>query len=174
MPMNTAYSCNHIYIILYDIQIDIPTNIDGSFYRGDVYISFKDSILQPSSPFRHAAELKKLLQSRGGKLKDVCDFKILICFILTPNSAYLLAVPPIVLIFTDGGPDHRSTYMSVKLAMIALFLEMDLHGLIALQRIMSIVNLGLQGVGVMRQKQNNEFEKAIGWSKLIFKCFINA
>lgn len=86
----------------------------------------------------------------------------------------ILAVPPILLIFTDGGPDHRLTYMSVKLSMIALFLEMDLDCLIALrtapsnswanpvERIMSIVNMGLQGVGVMRRKVNDDFEKAIG------------
>lgn len=48
-------------------QIDVPDSINGSFYRGDVYVSYKDSILQPSSPLRHAAELKNVLKARGGK-----------------------------------------------------------------------------------------------------------
>ena len=54
--------------------------------------------------------------------------------------------------------------MSVKLSLIAVFLDLDLDMLVALrtapsnswanpvERIMSIVNIGLQGVGVMRQK----------------------
>ena len=88
------------------------------------------------------------------------------------------AVQPILLLYTDGRPDHRCTYMymSVKLSIIALFLEMDLDCVIALrtapsnswanavERIMSIVNMGLQGVGVMRRKGNEVFEKSIGES----------
>ena len=54
--------------------------------------------------------------------------------------------------------------MSVKLSMIALFIELDLDELVALQtapsnswanpveRIMSIVNLGLQGIGIIERK----------------------
>jgi len=76
--------------------------------------------------------------------------------------------------YSDGGPDHRLTYNSVKLALISLFIELDLDMLIALrtapsnswanpvERIMSIVNIGLQGVGVMRTKVGDEFEKAVG------------
>ncbi|CAB3989013.1 Hypothetical predicted protein [Paramuricea clavata] len=83
-------------------------------------------------------------------------------FIDIPDS--ILDVPPILLIYTDDGPDHRSTYMSVKLSMIALFIELDLDELVALQTapsnswanpvecIMSIVNIGLQGIGIMRKK----------------------
>ena len=79
-----------------------------------------------------------------------------------------------LLLYTDGGPDHRSTYMSVKLSMIALFRSLDLDMLVALQtapsnswanpveRIMSIVNTGLQGVGLMCQKMSEDFEKAVG------------
>jgi hypothetical protein len=65
--------------------------------------------------------------------------------------------------------------------MIALFLELDLDCLIALrtarsnswanpvERIMSIVNIGLQGVGVIRTKGNEAFEKAIRELNF-FKC----
>ena len=83
-------------------------------------------------------------------------------------------VNPVLLLYTNGGPDHRSTYMSVKLSMIALFRSRDLDMLVALrtapsnswanpvERIMSIVNTGLQGVGLMRQKMSEDFEKAVG------------
>jgi hypothetical protein len=58
--------------------------------------------------------------------------------------------------------------------MIALFRSLDLDMLVALrtapsnswanpvERIMSIVNTGLQGIGLMRQKMGDNFEKAIG------------
>ena len=63
--------------------------------------------------------------------------------------------------------------MSMKLSMIALFIELDLDELIALrtapnnswanpvEQIMSIVNIGLQGVGIMTKKGGDDFEKAI-------------
>ena len=66
--------------------------------------------------------------------------------------------------------------MSVKLALIALFRHLNLDFLISLrtapsnswanpvERVMSIVNIGLQGIGVMRRKMSDEFEKAIGTS----------
>lgn len=75
--------------------------------------------------------------------------------------------------YTDGGPDHRVNYLSVKIALIALFRDLNLDILIALrtapsnswanpvERVMSIINIGLQGVGVMRRKMSNEFEKLV-------------
>ena len=64
--------------------------------------------------------------------------------------------------------------MSVKLALIALFRKLNLDFLVSLrtapsnswanpvERIMSIVNIGLQGIGIMRSKMSDEFEKSIG------------
>ncbi|XP_028416153.1 uncharacterized protein LOC114539744 [Dendronephthya gigantea] len=130
-----------------NLIIDIPETINGSFYRGNVYVAFKDAVFEPSSPLRHSSELLQILQERGES-------------------------KPVLLLYTDGGPDHRSTYMSVKLALIALFKALDLDMLIALrtapsnswanpvERVMSIINIGLQGVGVMREKMSPEFERA--------------
>ncbi|CAB3998966.1 Hypothetical predicted protein [Paramuricea clavata] len=137
-----------------NLVIDIPQTISGSFYRGDFYVGFKDSILKPSSPLRHTTELAEILKLRG-------------------------TVHPVLLLYTDGGPDHRTTYMSVKLSMIALFRSLDLDMLVALrtapsnswanpvERIMSIVNTGLQGIGLMRQKMGDNFEKAIANAKSV-------
>jgi len=38
----------------------MPETIDGSFYRGQVHIGFKDSVLEASSALRHSAELKNV------------------------------------------------------------------------------------------------------------------
>jgi len=75
--------------------------------------------------------------------------------------------------YNDGGPNHRVNYLSVKVALIALFRDLNLDVLIALrtapsnswanpvERIMSIINIGLQGVGVMRRKMSDEFERVV-------------
>ncbi|XP_066914216.1 uncharacterized protein [Clytia hemisphaerica] len=129
--------------------IDIPDDISQSFYRGDVHIGFKESAFEPSSALRHSTELKELIIQREGP------------------------VPPALLLYTDGGPDHRVNYLSVKVALIAFFRDLDLDLLIALrtapsnswanpvERIMSIVNIGLQGVGMMRRKMSDEFERVV-------------
>ena len=72
----------------------------------------------------------------------------------------------------DGGPDHRVTYGDSSL--IALFRDLDLDLLIALrtapsnswanpvEHIMSIINIGLQGLGLMRTKMSDDFERVFG------------
>ena len=70
-------------------------------------------------------------------------------------------------LYSDGGPDHRLTYLFVKLSLLSLFLECDLDFSVAVKQhiiipgeillnVMSIVNLGLQCVGLMRQKMTDE------------------
>ena len=72
-------------------------------------------------------------------------------------------------LYTDGGP----VLVSVQLVLIALFQNLNLDILVAgrtaphnswrnpVERMMSIVNLGLQCVGIMRTKGSDEFEQAI-------------
>ena len=128
---------------------DIPEDIGESFYRGKVCVTLKDAIFQASSPKRHAAELKKILLA------------------LTEN------INPLLCIYTDGGPDHRNTYLSVQISLIALFISIDLDMLVVartapqnsyrnpVERVMSLLNIGLQAVGVMRQEMAENFEKVI-------------
>ena len=64
-------------------------------------------------------------------------------------------------LYTEGGPDHRLTYLSVQLSLISLFLKLDLDLLCAcrtapfhswrnpVERTMSILNLGFQSIGLM-------------------------
>lgn len=129
--------------------IDIPDCIDSSWYKGQVIIGFKDAAFEPSSPIRHAAELHQSVQSYGFSEK------------------------PVLFLYSDGGPDHRLTYLSVKLSLVALFLKLDLDFLCAcrtapfhswrnpVERVMSVVNMGLQSVGIMRQKMSDEYEASI-------------
>lgn len=117
-------------------------------YEGKVYVAYKDAVHEPSSPIRHATELHSiLLQQIGSK--------------------------SILFVYTDGGPDHRLTFLSVQLSLIALFRNLNLDLLVAgrtapchswknpVERIMSIVNLGLQCVGMMRREGSNNFERSV-------------
>ncbi|XP_033096588.1 uncharacterized protein LOC117100862 [Anneissia japonica] len=127
-----------------NLFIDVPEKIDESFHRGQVCISFKENAFQPSTPVRHVTELHSELTDMN------------------------LDGKPILMLYTDGGPDHRVTYMSVQLSIISLFLSLDLDYVCAVrtppkhswknpvERIMSIINLGLQGVGIMRKEIENE------------------
>lgn len=76
----------------------------------------------------------------------------------------------ILFLYSDGCPDHRLTYVSVQVSLIALFLTLDLDFLCAartapshswrnpVERVMSTLNLGLQCIGLMREKGDSDFE----------------
>lgn len=115
---------------------------------GTVYVGLKDAVFEASSPLRHACELYQTLQS----------------FSFSKS---------ILFIFSDGGPDHRLTYVSVQLSLICLFIRLDLDYLCAgrtapyhswrnpVERIMSILNLGLQCIGLAREQMPEDFEKEV-------------
>ena len=117
------------------LEVDIPDELD-SFYRGQVTVLLKDSVLQASSPFRHAAEMRQLLEDH---------------------------VNPALMIYSDGGPDHRLTYHSVQLSLVSLLLELNLDRLIVgrttpwhswanpVERLMSLLNLAYQNVAHSRE-----------------------
>ena len=78
---------------------DVPNSLDETFYRGNVKVCYKDTIFQPSSPYRHVTELIKALSNSSN---------------------------PILCIYTDGGPDHRNTHLTVQISLICLFRSLDL------------------------------------------------
>ena len=71
----------------------------------------------------------------------------------------------------NGGPDHNIRFPRTRLVKLAYFIERDLYQLILVQtppnhswknpveRVMSNLNLGLQGVGVVREKMPTMEEK---------------
>ena len=117
-----------------------------SFYSGRAFVTLKDKVLQPSSALRHAAEQCRILSSNF------------------PDS-------PVVVIVSDGGPDHRLTFYSVQVSLLCVFLQLNLDMLVAVrtcpyqswqniaERVMSTLNLGLQNVALCRKAMPEEFEK---------------
>ena len=76
--------------------IKIPETIEDSWYEGEVNVSYKDAIFEPSSALCHSNELYSILIPKIG------------------NKSVLF-------VYTDGGPDHHLTFFSVQLALVALF-----------------------------------------------------
>lgn len=119
-----------------------PTTDDAktpaSYYDGKVYVSLKDATLQASNPLRHAAETLAAIKHAGHE-----GVKVLV-------------------IKTDGGPDRNNKRIAVQLAFLALALEMDLDCCVLVrttpgqsyvnpvERVMSVLNLGLYGVALER------------------------
>ena len=62
---------------------------------------------QPSSALRHVTELASIVTDYG--------------------------VKPILVLVTDGGPDHHLTYTSVKVALLALFIALNVDMLVAIR-----------------------------------------
>ena len=142
------------------LEVEIPDELD-SFYRGQVTVALKGSVLQPSSPFRHATEIKELLQDH---------------------------VKLVLMIYSNGGSDHRLTYHSVQLSLISVFVNLDLGMLIAartapehswanpIERLMSLLNLAYQNVANSRkfcsadiEKKAQEVHKNGEYSKIVCK-----
>ena len=88
---------------------------------------------ESSSPLCHATELSTILRSKEEYRK------------------------PVLFVYSDGGPSHRITYVSVQISLIALFLTLDLDFICAVrtapshswrnpvERIMSTLNFSVLG-----------------------------
>ena len=90
------------------LSIDIPTDVAESWYTGDVIIGLKEGVFEPSSPHRNMAELLDIIHSQN-----------------------LLSDKSVLFLYSDGGPSHHFTYVSVQLRLIALSLWLDLDYLCA-------------------------------------------
>ena len=120
--------------------LDIPGDPADSFFNGRVFVTCKDKIFEQSSPFRHGAELGRILDNHFCA-DGVLEQKLL-------------------LLYTDGGPDHRVTYGSVQVSLICLFVQYDLDVLIAVrtapgnswtnlaERVIPVLNLALQNIAL--------------------------
>ena len=84
--------------------VDIPEDVKEPWYDGRVFVGMKEALFEPSSPYRHMIELVHLLKSQPS----------------IPDK-------PLLFIYSDGGPDHRLTYLSVQLSLISVFLKLYLE-----------------------------------------------
>ncbi len=112
-----------------------------------MYVGLKCSVFEKSSLFRHMCELHHIMK--------------------------YLPPKPIIFLYSDGGADHRLTYVTVQLSLICLFLKLYLDYLCVcrtapyhsymnpVERIMSILNMGSQCVGLARAEMPEMYEKEV-------------
>ena len=127
---------------------NIPDSIEQSFYRGRVNATSKESVFQPNSNFRNVLEIHKALIFNG---------------FTSQNTLHLHMM-------TDGGPEHRVNFESVKILLILMFKQLKLDSLIVIrtapgksyvnivERIMSALNVGFQNVALEREQSGSEKE----------------
>lgn len=77
---------------------DTPSRANGSWRQGRLCVTLRCSVMFPSNPLRHAAELLKQLRHLSGDA----------------------ALPFLIRNKTDGGPDHNTSFVSVVLSLIGL------------------------------------------------------
>lgn len=127
------------------LNASIPRTVQESFVRGDVLVTVNNSIFEASNQLRHAASLVKTMSDKEN--------------------------PNIIMQYTDGGVDHRNTIQSVQCAAICIFKELNLDILARCaprhswrnpaERIMSLLNLGLQNCALERERSDDATEKLL-------------
>jgi hypothetical protein len=147
------------------LNVIIPDNKEDSFHFGKLEVTVKDKIFQPSTANRHATETVKLLRREtalgGGADPERLD---------DGEHGFVDFAVPILITYSDGGPDHNNTFLSVQLAAVAIFVALDLDMYICArcapcqsysnpaERCMSTLNLSLQSVALSRSEMTDHFE----------------
>ena len=121
-----------------------PADVEDSWYRRILNIYLKLHATEPSTAVCNAKEIADVIIDDYGGKKEL--------------------VPPILGIYTDGGPEHQSNFLSVQIAYIALQQFFDLDMLVAARtapshsfknppkNINCILNLAFYGIGCMQKE----------------------
>ena len=160
---------------------NIPQEYDGSFYsggedgNGEIHVVLRDATFDASDVFDHSAQLYDILIN-----KDLAS-EASLTLSSSANSdedeedddLFRIAKMNVLLLQTDGGPDHNLKFLRTKLALIALFNALGVDHLVALrgaphgsylnvvERCMSLLNLGLQNLALKRREMPDWAEEAV-------------
>ena len=135
----------HLANLIPSVTLDcnIPSDLSGSFFIGDedgngqIFVTLKDATFDPSNVFDHCAQLVDTIRKMAMN-------------------------PTVLLLQTDGGPDHSLTRCATKFAVIAMCKELDLDHIVVLrgapngsarnkvERAMSVLNIPLSHAAVRR------------------------
>ncbi|KNC84761.1 hypothetical protein SARC_03032 [Sphaeroforma arctica JP610] len=135
------------------LTVEVPeTRADArdvrNWYKGTCHTLLRDLVFEHSSAARHVADLIK-------------------------NTLIFERENPTLGLYTDGGPDHNTTYISAILAMISCWSLMNLDMLVAMrtpaglsirnsvEHCMSTLTLGLNGCSFMRKQMTPAQENII-------------
>ncbi|XP_063063591.1 uncharacterized protein LOC134456088 [Engraulis encrasicolus] len=128
------------------MQPNAPHHAEGSWYSGKVRIMVQDAVFQKSTAYRNAAASVRLAKEDPAGCK------------------------PIHIKYSDGGAEHRTLLIKVQLSLIAVFKMLGLDMLIAsraapgqswqnpVERVMAVLNIGLQNCALERVQMSAEIE----------------
>ena len=130
---------------------DIPESIEKSWYHGKACVGIKMTATNPSSSLLNTTEIVEVLINKYGSKE---------------------AVPPILILYTDDGPKHCTTFLSVKITLICLQKILNLDQVLTVhtapgysyrnpaEKINCVLTLGLYGIGCMHNYSTDpEFEQ---------------
>ncbi|GES80588.1 hypothetical protein GLOIN_2v1782174 [Rhizophagus clarus] len=100
---------------------------------------------EPSYPVAAVERGRQVIVSKN-KTFQIADYDFMKCNII-PSITMICDIPselykilkhqdknkPYLLFYTDGGPDHRVTYIHIQMALIALYLKLDLDLLVTVR-----------------------------------------
>ena len=137
------FHCSNL-ITAVTLRCNIPSDVSESFFIGDeeecngqIFVTVRDATFDPSKVIDHCAQLIDALRTKELK-------------------------PTVLVLQTDGGPDHSLKRVATKMALIATFKELDLDHLVTLrgapngsarnkiERSMSVLNLSLAHTALSR------------------------
>ena len=132
----------HIHGIVPSVAFFVftPESPSDSFYQGRAFVTLKDKVTQPSSALRHSAEITSIIRSHFSEAESGSTVK------------------PVAVIVSDGGADHRVTFLSIQVALICLFKALDLDILVCIRTCpyQSRQNIA-ERVTVLQSKRANVF-----------------
>ena len=135
---------------------EIPDIRTTFFYGGNAAVTIKDRVFEKSNAMRHYTEL---------------------CAQIREMDDSLIMKEELLMLVTDGGSDHNISHASVQVALICLFMQLDLDMLVAMrtclsqswtnlaERVMSVLNLALQNVATERDGMEDHFEEIVRKNK---------
>ena len=74
-----------------NLLCEIPEDVTGSFYTGQIYVDIKDAVFEASDPLTHVVELLFVFCTEKG----------------------INSLSPYWVLFSDGGGDHNLTFLYV-------------------------------------------------------------
>ena len=138
------------------LRVSVPDTLEGSFYNGTVSVVNRDVAFDPSSAKRAASDLISVMDKSS---------------LILPNGNY---IKPMLALKTDGGPERRTSFVTVRLGNLALFKQLNLDVLIVMrtaagqsfvnpaEKVMCVLNLGLYGTSFSRLPVDDaEFESRL-------------
>ena len=159
-----------------DLELTVPDLLHDSWHRGKVSITIRDAVFNSTNAWKHCSQLAlRLIRQSAKKLNILEPTSLKTFFLLTreEKQKIMLFIPSVLLISTDGGGDHKNTFVRNKAAYASLFKFLDLDELVIFRNApngswinpvetsMGSLNLGLMHLALERDKCRSDMVEKI-------------